>query len=78
MAVAAAAWRRRRRRQAAGPDAEQLFTSVGCAGCHALAAAGATAKIGPDLGKLGDVDAEFIRTSIVDPSAEIQKGFTTA
>ena len=61
--------------QAAGPDAEQLFTSNGCSGCHTLAAAGATAKVGPDLGKLGDVDAKFIRTSIEDPNAEITKGY---
>jgi cytochrome c oxidase subunit II len=58
-----------------GPDAGQLFTSAGCAGCHTLAKAGATAKVGPDLGKLGKVDANFIRTSIVDPNAEITKGF---
>ena len=61
--------------QAAAPDPEQLFTSAGCAGCHTLAAAGATAKVGPDLGKLGDVGARFIRTSIVDPNAEITRGF---
>jgi cytochrome c oxidase subunit II len=61
--------------QAAAPDAEQLFTSAGCAGCHTLKAAGATAKIGPDLGKLGDVDAKFIRTSIVDPNADVAKGY---
>jgi len=61
--------------QAAGPDAEQLFTSNGCSGCHTLAEAGATAKVGPDLGKLGDVDAKFIRTSIEDPNAEITKGY---
>jgi cytochrome c oxidase subunit II len=61
--------------QAAGPDAEQLFASNGCSGCHTLAAAGATAKVGPDLGKLGDVDANFIRTSIVDPNADVTKGY---
>jgi cytochrome c oxidase subunit 2 len=61
--------------QAAGPDAEQLFTSNGCSGCHTLAEAGATAKVGPDLGKLGNVDANFIRTSIVDPNAEVTKGY---
>jgi cytochrome c oxidase subunit II len=61
--------------QAAGPNAEQLFTSAGCAGCHTLAAAGSTAKVGPDLGELGDVDADFIRTSIVDPSAEVTQGY---
>jgi cytochrome c oxidase subunit 2 len=61
--------------QAAAPDAEQLFTSAGCVGCHTLKAAGATAKVGPDLGKLGDVDAKFIRTSIVDPNADVAKGY---
>ena len=56
------------------PDAEQIFTSAGCSGCHTLAKAGATAKVGPDLGKLGNVDANFIRTSIVDPNADVTKG----
>jgi cytochrome c oxidase subunit II len=61
--------------QAGGADAEQIFTSAGCSGCHTLAQAGATAKVGPDLGKLGDADADFIRTSIEDPNAEITKGY---
>jgi cytochrome c oxidase subunit II len=61
--------------QAAAPNAEQLFTSAGCAGCHTLAAAGATAKVGPDLGELGNVDAKFIRTSIVDPNADVTEGY---
>jgi cytochrome c oxidase subunit 2 len=58
-----------------GPDAQQIFTSAGCSGCHTLAKAGATGTVGPDLGKLGKVDANFIRTSIVDPNAEITKGY---
>jgi cytochrome c oxidase subunit II len=61
--------------QAAAPNAEALFTSAGCSGCHTLKPAGATAKVGPDLGKLGDVDAKFIRTSIVDPNADVTKGY---
>jgi len=61
--------------EAAAPSGEELFTSNGCAGCHTLEAAGATAKVGPDLGKLGDVDEAFIRESIVDPNAEVTKGF---
>lgn len=61
--------------QAAGANGEALFTSAGCAGCHTLKAAGSTAKVGPDLGKLENADAAFIRKSIVDPSAEVQKGF---
>jgi cytochrome c oxidase subunit 2 len=60
---------------AAAPSGEDLFTSNGCSGCHTLAAAGATAKVGPDLGKLGQVDAAFIRQSIADPNAEITKGY---
>jgi cytochrome c oxidase subunit 2 len=60
---------------AAAPSGEALFTSNGCAGCHTLKAAGATAKVGPDLGKLGDVDAAFIRRSIVDPNADVTKGY---
>ena len=61
--------------KAAAPNAEQLFTSAGCSGCHTLAAAGATAKVGPNLGKLGKVDAKFLRTSIVDPNADVTKGY---
>ena len=61
--------------EAAAPSGEQLFTSNGCAGCHTLKAAGATAKVGPDLGKLGDVDAAFIRRSIADPNADVTKGY---
>jgi cytochrome c oxidase subunit 2 len=62
-------------KQASGPDAEQLFNSNGCSGCHTLAKAGATAKVGPDLGKLGNVSANFIRTSIEDPNADVTKGY---
>ena len=31
--------------------------------------------VGPDLGKLEDTDAAFVRESIVDPSAEVEQGF---
>jgi cytochrome c oxidase subunit 2 len=61
--------------QAAEPNGEEIFTASGCPSCHTLAAAGATGKVGPDLGKLGDVDAELIRTSIVDPNADVTKGY---
>ena len=54
---------------------EDLFNANGCSGCHTLAAAGASAKVGPDLGKLGQVDAAFIRQSIVNPNADVTKGF---
>jgi cytochrome c oxidase subunit II len=62
--------------QAAAPNGEQIFTSAGCSGCHTLAAAGATAKVGPDLGKLGKAaNAKFIHTSIADPNADVTKGY---
>jgi cytochrome c oxidase subunit 2 len=60
----------------AAPSGEALFTANGCSGCHTLKAAGATAKVGPDLGKLGkNANANFIRTSIVDPNADVTKGY---
>jgi cytochrome c oxidase subunit II len=62
--------------QAAGTPGEQIFTSAGCAGCHTLAAAGSTATIGPDLGQLSNANAAFVRSSIVQPDAEIAEGFS--
>jgi cytochrome c oxidase subunit 2 len=60
----------------AAPNGEQLFTANGCTGCHTLKAAGATAKVGPDLGQLGkNAKASFIRTSIEDPNAVVTKGY---
>ncbi|MCW3014976.1 MAG: coxB [Solirubrobacterales bacterium] len=63
-------------------DAKAIFTkgngeSVACGSCHQLAAAGTPAGgIGPDLDKvLAGKDAAFIKTSIVDPQAEIAKGY---
>ena len=58
----------------AAASGEAVFESS-CAGCHTLKAAGSTAKVGPDLGKLENADAAFIRRSIVDPSAEVEEGF---
>jgi cytochrome c oxidase subunit II len=61
--------------QAAGTPGEQIFTSAGCAGCHALAAAGSDAAVGPDLGQLSQANERYVRESIVDPGAEIAEGF---
>ena len=63
-------------------QAAALFTSNGCGSCHTLTAAHATGKVGPDLDQLA-VEAKragkpldaFIRESIVDPNAYIEKGF---
>lgn len=54
----------------------QVFDSEGCANCHSLAAADATGTIGPNLDtELAGKSASFIETSIVDPDAQIAKGF---
>jgi len=55
---------------------KKLFTAQGCGGCHTLADAGTTAKVGPDLDKvLKGKDVTFIKTSIVKPNAFIEKGY---
>jgi cytochrome c oxidase subunit II len=54
---------------------EEIFTAQGCGSCHTLAAANASGTVGPDLGKLEDTSAAFVRESIVDPSAEVEQGF---
>jgi cytochrome c oxidase subunit 2 len=54
-----------------------LFTSNGCSACHTLSDAGANATVGPNLDDvLKDKDEAFIRTSIVNPSAEIADGYS--
>jgi cytochrome c551/c552 len=58
-----------------------VFASNGCGSCHALAVAGASGTIGPDLGKLS-ADATkagmplpaFIQQSITDPAAFTASG----
>jgi cytochrome c oxidase subunit 2 len=57
------------------PSGEQIFAEQGCGSCHTLAAANAKGTVGPDLGKLENAKAAFIRKSIVDPSAEVEQGF---
>jgi mono/diheme cytochrome c family protein len=55
---------------------EQVFAANQCANCHTLQAAGATATIGPNLDEtLQGQDPDFIRESIVNPSAQIAEGF---
>jgi cytochrome c oxidase subunit 2 len=57
-------------------DAKALFSSAGCSGCHTLADAGANGAVGPNLDKtLKGKSADFIRTSIVKPNAQIAPGF---
>jgi cytochrome c oxidase subunit 2 len=55
---------------------QQLFAEQGCDGCHTLKAAGATGDIGPDLDEvLPALAPAEIEESIVDPNAQIAKGF---
>jgi cytochrome c oxidase subunit 2 len=62
-------------------DAKNLFvngngTAIACGQCHTLADAGTTGQVGPDLDKfLSKDDAAAIKEMIVNPSAEIAKGF---
>jgi cytochrome c oxidase subunit 2 len=64
---------------AAGPNVaagKQVFASNGCSSCHTLADAGASGTVGPNLDKfLATRDAAFIKQSIVDPGAFVEKGF---
>ena len=65
-----------------GPSAKALFVSNGCNGCHTFKPAGANGTVGPDLDKLaeearraGKPLEEFIRESIVNPTAYVQPGY---
>ena len=66
----------------AGQAGKTVFVNNGCNSCHTLKAAGATAKVGPDLDKLpqeaqgaGKPLAAFVRESIVSPNAYVAPGF---
>jgi mono/diheme cytochrome c family protein len=59
-----------------------VFKNNGCGACHTLQAAGSAGKVGPDLDQLpaeaqraGRPLEDFIRESIVDPEAYIEKGY---
>jgi len=59
-----------------------VFTNEGCVACHTLTAAKSTGKIGPDLDKLstyaqqaGMPLEQFVRESIVNPDAYVEKGY---
>jgi cytochrome c oxidase subunit 2 len=67
---------------APGTSGKAVFASNGCASCHTFKAAGATAKIGPDLDKLaaeaqraGQPLEQFIHESIVNPNAYVEPGY---
>src|SRR5215204_4407387 len=59
------------------PGGKAVFTESGCGGCHTLADAGTSGGTGPDLDEgLKGKEEAFIRESIVDPSADVTKGFS--
>jgi cytochrome c oxidase subunit 2 len=55
---------------------KQVFASNGCSSCHTLSDASASGSVGPNLDKvLATRDDAFIKQSIVDPGAFVEKGF---
>ncbi len=60
----------------AGADGAAVFEANGCASCHTFKPASATGTVGPDLDKIEPATADFIRQSIVDPNANVTKGFS--
>jgi mono/diheme cytochrome c family protein len=55
---------------------ETLFASNGCGGCHTFAEAGSSGAVGPNLDEsLEGKDAEYVRTAIVEPNAEVAEGY---
>jgi cytochrome c oxidase subunit 2 len=69
--------------QTASTDAKAIFTNgknatgaTSCGACHTLSEAGTNGTTGPDLDQvLKGKDAAFIKQSIVQPDAQIEKGY---
>jgi mono/diheme cytochrome c family protein len=59
------------------PEAgKAVFANAGCGACHAFSAAGSSGATGPNLDEsLDGKDAEYVRTAIVDPNAEVAEGY---
>jgi len=62
-----------------GGDAEAglpIYEAQNCGSCHTFEPAGTTAEVGPNLDEsLQGKDTEYIRSSIVNPDAQIAEGF---
>jgi cytochrome c oxidase subunit II len=77
-------WKQAARKQTSGGGnaGEAVFAQNGCGSCHTLAAAKSTGTTGPNLDELGQ-EAQaagkpleaFVRESITDPDAYVQKGY---
>lgn len=63
--------------EGAAEGGAQLFTSIGCAGCHTLSAAGSTGTTGPDLNEslASDDNTAGIEEMIVHPDEEVVEGY---
>lgn len=56
-------------------DAPALIGQLGCTACHTIGPL-AGGPIGPNLGKIGATrDAAYLRRAILDPNADLAKGF---
>lgn len=54
-----------------------VFSQNGCGACHQLSGvAGANGKVGPSLNGVGGDPAAKIKLSIVNPNAEVEKGYS--
>ena len=61
---------------APGGPGGQVYANNGCGSCHTFAAAGSQGAVGPNLDEgLADQTPQQIEKNIVDPNAEIVKGF---
>jgi hypothetical protein len=63
--------------EAGGNSGAQLFTSIGCGGCHTLSQAGSTGTTGPDLNEslAADDDTQGIEEMIDHPNSEVVEGY---
>ncbi len=76
------AWLAEQKEGATAGGGAALFTAQGCGACHALAAAGTDAQVGPsldDVAKAAEAAGlpveEFVRESIVEPDKVIASGY---
>lgn len=63
--------------EGASGSGAQLFTSIGCGGCHTLSQAGSSGETGPDLNEslAPDDDTQGIEEMIVHPNEEVVEGY---
>lgn len=63
--------------EAEGEGGAQLFTSIGCGGCHTLSAANSAGNTGPNLNEslATDDDTQGIEEMIIHPNSEVVEGY---